>query len=160
MGASFLVKFIYMKIEIDFNDREKSAIKKKFLFKISEKTLTRENFDYLKNKNISISFACVPEDEIAVLNASYRKRRTATDVLSFCEYKNQKDLQEAVDKNIYLGEIIVCYNYIVKHSKMKKENIKQELAEIISHGVLHLLGLRHSQKMFAIQKNIANQFIK
>lgn len=149
-----------MKIEIDFNDSEKSGIKKAFLFQVAKKTLAHENFEYLKNKNISLSFASVPEREIAKMNANYRKKKTATDVLSFCEYKNQKDLQTAVDKNIYLGEIIVCYNYIVKYAKEEKKNAKQELAEIISHGVLHLLGLRHSQKMFAIQRNVANQFIK
>ncbi len=149
-----------MKIEIDFNDSEKSGIKKAFLFDVAKKTLMHQDFGYLKNKNISLSFATVPEGEIAKMNAIYRKKKTATDVLSFCEYKNQTEIQEAVDKNMYLGEIIVCYNYIVKHSKMKKENIKQELAEIVSHGVLHLLGLKHSQKMFAIQKNIANQIIK
>ncbi|MDO9231301.1 MAG: rRNA maturation RNase YbeY [bacterium] len=149
-----------MKIEIDFNDQEKSGIKKAFLFQVAKKTLAHENFQYLEKKNISLSFASVPEGEIAKMNAIYRKKKTATDVLSFCEYKKQEDLQTAVDKNIYLGEIIVCYTYIAKYAKEEKKNAKQELAEIISHGVLHLLGLRHSQKMFAIQKEVANQFIK
>jgi len=149
-----------MKLEIDFNDSEKSGIKKTFLFQVAKKTLAHENFGYLKNKNISIGFATVPEGEIAKMNAIYRKKKTVTDVLSFCEYKTKEDLQEAVDKNIYLGEIIVCYTYIVKYAKAEKKNEKQELAEIVSHGVLHLLGFRHSQKMFAIQKEIANQFIK
>ncbi|MFZ2975450.1 MAG: rRNA maturation RNase YbeY [Candidatus Moraniibacteriota bacterium] len=145
-----------MKIEIDFNDSEKSGIKKAFLFQVAKKTLAHENFGYLKNKNIFLSFAAVPEGEIAKMNAIYRRKKTATDVLSFCEYKTKEDLQEAVDKNIYLGEIIVCYAYIVKYAKEEKKNEKQELAEIISHGVLHLLGLRHSKKMFAIQKEVSS----
>ena len=147
-----------MKIEIDFNDSEKSGIKKAFLFDVAKKTLAHQNFQYLKNKNISLSFATVPEGEIVKMNAIYRRKKTATDVLSFCEYKKQEDLQMAVDKNIYLGEIIVCYTYIVKYAKAEKKNAKQELAEIISHGVLHLLGLRHSQKMFKIQKEVSNNF--
>lgn len=147
-----------MKIEIDFNDQEKSGIKKAFLFQIAKKTLAHENFGYLKNKNISLSFAAVPEGEIAKMNAIYRKKKTSTDVLSFCEYKTKEDLQKVVDKNIYLGEIIVCYTYIMKYAKGGKKNIKQELAEIISHGVLHLLGLCHSQKMFAIQKEVSSLY--
>lgn len=147
-----------MKIEIDFNDQEKSGIKKTFLFQVAKKTLVQKDFEYLKNKNISISFACVSENEIAILNASYRRKKTATDVLSFCEYKNQKDLQVAVDKNVYLGEIIMCYNYIVNYAKKEKKNAKQELAEIVSHGVLHLLGLRHGKKMFVIQKEVSSSY--
>lgn len=150
---------LHMKIEIDFNDSEKSGIKKAFLFDVAKKTLAHENFGYLKNKNIFLSFATVPEGEIAKMNAMYRKKKTATDVLSFCEYKNKKDLQMAVDKNIYLGEIIVCYTYIVKYAKAEKKNEKQELAEIVSHGVLHLLGFRHGEKMFAIQKEVSNTVI-
>ena len=147
--------FLHMKIEIDFNDSEKSGIKKSFLFQVAQKTLAQKDFEFLKNKNISISFAMVTEKEIARLNAIYRRKKTATDVLSFCEYKNQKELNEAGDKNVYLGEVIVCYTYIKKFSKKEKKNAKQELAEIISHGMLHLLGLRHSQKMFEIQKEIS-----
>lgn len=145
-------------MEIDFNDSEKSGIKKTFLFDVAKKTLAQKDFEFLKNKNISLSFATVPEKEIAKMNAIYRKKKTATDVLSFCEYRKQKDLQRAVDKNIYLGEIIVCYTYIAKYAKAEKKNAKQELAEIISHGVLHLLGLRHSQKMFKIQKGISSPY--
>ncbi|PIP28439.1 MAG: rRNA maturation RNase YbeY [Candidatus Moranbacteria bacterium CG23_combo_of_CG06-09_8_20_14_all_35_22] len=147
-----------MKIEIDFNDSEKSGIKKAFLLQVAKKTLAQKDFAFLKNKNISISFAMVTEKEITRLNAIYRRKKTATDVLSFCEYKNQKELNEAGDKNVYLGEVIACYNYIAKYAKQEKKNVKQELAEIITHGVLHLLGFRHSKKMFAIQKEVSNKY--
>lgn len=146
-----------MKLEIDFNDSGKSGIKKTFFFNVAQKTLAHENFQYLKSKNISLSFATVSEGEIAKMNATYRKKKSSTDVLSFCEYKNQKEIDKTVDKNIYLGEIILCYNYIKKNAGGGKKNIQKDLAEIVSHGVLHLLGLRHSKKMFAIQKNVAKE---
>ncbi|HRY82295.1 MAG TPA: rRNA maturation RNase YbeY [Candidatus Moranbacteria bacterium] len=147
-----------MKIDFDFNDREKSGIKKKFLFQVIQKTLSNEEFGYLKNKNISISFASVDGKEIARINKIYRKKNVETDVLSFSEYKNQKGIIGAGDKNIYLGEIIVCYNYIKKYTKKEKKNMKRQLAEIISHGLLHLLGFKHSKKMFAIQKEVSFSF--
>ena len=76
-----------MKIEIDFNDSEKSGIKKAFLFDVAKKTLAHQDFQYLKNKNISLSFATVLEGEIAKMNAIYRGKKTATDVLSFSKWR-------------------------------------------------------------------------
>lgn len=147
-----------MKIDIEFNNQAKSEIKKKFLFEVAKKTLTHKDLKFIENKNVSISFAVISPREIEEINQVYRKKSEATDVLSFSEYKTKKELSETGDKDIYLGEIIVCYNYIEEYVKKEKEDLKKELAKIISHGILHLVGFSHSRKMFAIQNEVGNSF--
>jgi probable rRNA maturation factor len=144
-----------MKIEVEINNVSKDLIKNSFLIGIFKETLGRREFDYLKNKKIAVSVALVDSKEISRLNKIYRKKNSATDVLSFAEYKNEKELRKTLDKNIFRGEIILCYNFIVKNARGKKEDVRKELAEIASHGLLHLLGFKHGEKMFKIQKEIA-----
>ncbi len=143
-----------MKINIEVNNKSKSPIKKSIIQKTVFFTLENCGVNFLSTKNISISFAFVSPEEIKELNRIYRKKNKATDVLSFAEFKSQKDLKKSKDEDLFLGEIILCYNDIEKyvfHNK-KEISLERELAEVISHGVLHLLGLRHGRKMFEIQE--------
>lgn len=145
-----------MKLDLEINNLSGDPIKKIFFEKVFKKTFDRKEFAYFKNKKLSISLALVSPEEIRRLNKIYRKKNSITDVLSFSEYKNSKEIEKALGKNIFLGEVILCYNYIKKCAKQKKLNSSQELAEVFSHGILHLLGFRHSQKMFKIQKEVSN----
>jgi probable rRNA maturation factor len=147
-----------MHLEFEFNDKDKSKIKKTFFLEIFKKTLVLSKMDFLAQKNVSLSVAIISEEEMQLLNKTYRQKNAVTDVLSFAEYGNQKKLREAGDKNVFLGEIILCYNDIVKFSQKNKKNLQTELTETISHGLLHLLGFRHGKKMFAIQKAVSIKF--
>ena len=146
-----------MKLNIEFNDQAKSGIEESFVFEVAKKTLERKEFEFLKEKNISISLAAVSEEEIKKLNSEYRNKEEETDVLSFAEYENKKELEGAGD-NVYLGEIILCYNYIKKITEKEQGNLEKELAKIISHGILHLLALEHSLEMFSIQDEVSDSF--
>lgn len=139
-------------IEIEFNNVSKSPIKKRFLEKITKKTITRICPLELGKKNISLSFASVSEKKMRALNKAYRRKNLPTDVLSFPEYKNKSEIKKVVDKKVFLGEIILCYNNIEKYCQKNKIDSKKEIAQVVSHGVLHLLGFRHGKKMFEIQE--------
>jgi probable rRNA maturation factor len=139
-------------IEIEFNNVSKSPIKKRFLEKITKKTITRICPLELGKKNISLSFASVSEKKMRALNKAYRRKNLPTDVLSFPEYKNKSEIKKVVDKKVFLGEIILCYNNIEKYCQKNKMDLKKEMAQVVSHGVLHLLGFRHGKKMFEIQE--------
>jgi rRNA maturation RNase YbeY len=145
-----------MKIEIEFNNKTKSEIKKKFLFEVVKKTLSHKEVSFAEDKIFSISFAAVSKDEIAEINRIYRKKPEVTDVLSFSEYRTKKELSETGDNEVYLGEIIVCYNYIKEYVSKEKKDFKKELTKIISHGLLHLLNFKHSKKMFRIQEEVGS----
>lgn len=145
-----------MKIEVEINNLAKDPVKNSFLEKVIERTLLREEFNYLGKKTISLSVALISKQEIRKLNKRYRKKDLVTDVLSFAEFTSQKRIKEFNEKYILLGEVIVCYDDIVRYAKKKKIAENYELAKVISHGVLHLLGFRHGKKMFEIQEGVAN----
>jgi len=142
-------------LKIEFNNVSKSPLKKKFLEKIAGETIARSGLLDVRKKNISLSFASVSEEEMKKINKNYRRKNMPTDVLSFAEYKNEKEIKKVVDKKVFLGEIILCYNNIEKYCQKNKLDLKKEMTKVISHGVLHLLGFRHGKKMFGMQEKIS-----
>lgn len=149
-----------MQLEIEINNLAKSPVGKLPVERIVDLTIKKSGYKFFKNKNISLSFAWVGEDEIKRLNELYRKKNKATDVLSFCEYEDFTDLEKNTEKEIFLGELVLCYDYIkrlVKDDEVEKD-LKKELARIIAHGVLHLLCFHHGKKMFFIQNEISESF--
>lgn len=143
-----------MDIGVEINDKVNSGLAKDFIDRIVSTTVKMSGYNF-RSKKVSLSFAVISENEMKKLNRLCRKKDSVTDVLSFSEYKNKKALETAGDKNIFLGEIILCYNDIKRYSKKNGLKTKVETTRVISHGVLHLLGFRHGEKMFFIQDCVA-----
>jgi probable rRNA maturation factor len=154
-----LERIFFMKLTLELNDRAKSGMKKSFISKIIKETLARAEESGLENKNITISLAIVSEDEIRELNRTYRKINRATDILSFAEYENRRELEKASagDKEAFLGELVLCYNDLVKYCAENRVDVRGETARVVSHGTLHLLGFSHGKKMFGIQDEVAKK---
>jgi len=148
-----------MKINVEINNLTKNKIEEDFFNDVAKGTFEEANLDFLKGKEISISLAVVPEKEIKKLNKEYRKINTATDVLSFLEFETQKKLKSYKEKELFLGEIVLCYDDIRKYAEAEKIELKKELAKVFAHGILHLLGFQHGTKMFAVQEKIAKKFV-
>lgn len=144
-----------MKLTVELNNIAKSPLRIGLVKKVIRGTLEKSGI--ASAKKIIVSLASVSENEIKKLNQIYRKENRPTDILTFPEYKNNQDLKKALvrKKEIFLGEVILCYNDIVAHSGKAGKNLKKELAEVIAHGALHLLGWRHGKKMFEVQKEVA-----
>ena len=151
-----------MKLSLEINNTNKSPVKKAFIKKVVLKTLERSAYAELSRKNLSLSIALVGEEEICRINEVYRQKDHATDVLSFCEYEDAEQLKNSAESELFLGELILCYNYIKRlwDDKSGGETLEKELAEIIAHGVLHLLGFQHGRKMFDLQASVAAEISK
>ena len=113
------------------------------------------------NKKVSLSLLLSNNKNIKKLNKVFRKKNKATDVLSFPFYKRE-ELKKIIrlNKNIYLGDIILNH-YKIKNSS--KENFKKDFDRLWVHGLLHLIGYRHSQnkdfnKMNKLETNILTKF--
>ena len=89
-------------------------------------------------KNITITIKLTDDSEIKKLNKKYLKREFATDVLSF-----NMD-QELDDGTYYLGDVVVNKNQAARQAKDYGNTYEMEVAELVAHGVLHLLGVHHA----------------
>ena len=146
-----------MKISLDFNNQTKSPVRKSFFISVAKKTVQETGYDFLEKKNLSLSVALVSPQEIRKLNRVYRKKDCVTDILSFSEYKSIKDIKKEKKKDIFLGELVLCYDDIKSYARKNKLNFREELARVVSHGMLHLLGFRHGKKMFHFQDKVIKE---
>ncbi|HRY28157.1 MAG TPA: rRNA maturation RNase YbeY [Candidatus Moranbacteria bacterium] len=153
-----------MKIDLEINNTTNSPIESGFFEMMAEKTFAELKYDFLKDKKVGISLALVSPDEIKKLNKEYRQQDSVTDILSFPEHASIEELKKAVLKNseeeLFLGELILCYNDINEYAKKEGLNLEKELAKVFSHGILHLLGFSHGDEMFALQDVVAGRVSK
>ena len=157
-----------MKIALEINNIANSPIESGFFEAVAKKTFSEAGYDFLDSstggKKINISLALVLPDEIKKLNKEYRQQDSVTDILSFPEHANVEELKKAALKNpeeeLFLGELILCYNDINEYATKEGLNLEKELAKVFSHGILHLLGFSHGEKMFALQDAVAGEVSK
>ena len=93
------------------------------------------------------------------LNKKYRKKNKITDILSFPFYE-KKELKKILKsrKQIYLGDIIINLNKILKQNK--KNNFNYTFDKIWVHGFVHLFGYRHRlNKDFEEMQKIENKIV-
>ena len=118
--------------------------------------LNLRNKDF-KKKKIFCTLLLSGDKEIKLLNYKFRKKNRSTDVLSFpSQTKNELKKKLKINKEIYLGDIIVNLNEI-KHKNIKR-NFKIEFDRLWIHGLVHLFGYVHKKnkdfkKMNQIEKN-------
>lgn len=98
-----------------------------------------------ENANVSVAF--LGPGRMRKLNKQYRGKNTTTDVLSFAEkevafekYKIGK-LKQHSD----LGEIVICPREVKKNARRNNTVYEKELALVLIHGLLHLLGYVHEK---------------
>ncbi|MDD5397070.1 MAG: rRNA maturation RNase YbeY [Candidatus Moranbacteria bacterium] len=145
-----------MKFILEINNKTAQKFSKKKFLGVFARTLELAKLQCLENKTLELSVALVAEDEIQTLNTQYRQKKKPTDVLSFCEYESVKDLCNEKQEHVFLGELIVCPEYIRKNAQEDGESLEYALTYIVSHGILHLLGFDHGKKMFDLQRKVAD----
>jgi len=86
-----------------------------------------------------LTIRIVDREESRQLNARYRGKDAATNVLSF-----PAELPVEIDLPL-LGDIVMCAPVVVAEAKAQGKNIEAHWAHLTVHGVLHLLGHDHQQ---------------
>ena len=143
-----------MKLNLEINNQAKSPIKKAFFAAVWKTVLADKSLNFSTSKNFNLSLALVSKAEIKRINRIWRKKDEVTDVPSFAEFKSLKAIRASREPEIFLGEIILCYDDIEAYARQNDLKIKAELAKVFLHGVLHLLGWKHGSKMFALQNKL------
>ncbi len=147
-----------MRLTVECIKRVECSVTRPFVSKVVRDTLNISGYDFLSDKHVSVNAVFVSPEEIRTLNYSYRQKDKVTDVLSFPEYDGKKALSEEDAEDVFLGELILCYDDIMKASVEDEVSLEQEMAYIVSHGILHLLGFHHSEKMFSLQDTVSEAY--
>ena len=126
-----------------------------YLDKVINKTLEMEG---VSASNFSIVF--IDDEKMHELNKTYRGIDRTTDVLSFAFEDNNK-----LCYNIrQLGEIFVSIPKMQAQASEYGHSETRELAFLVVHGLLHLLGYDHTKgeaeekEMFEKQELVLNEF--
>lgn len=90
--------------------------------------------------------ACPPAAEITLrvvgtreaerLNATYRRRETATNVLSFGYARGR----------VLHGDIVLCHPLVLREARSQGKTPAAHYAHLVVHGVLHLRGFKHARR--------------
>tara|TARA_B100001175_G_C19331122_1_gene552561 strand:- start:137 stop:598 length:462 start_codon:yes stop_codon:yes gene_type:complete len=89
-------------------------------------------------KKVSLTLLLSNNQNIKKLNKKFRKKNKPTDILSFPFDKNYKR-----DKNLYLGDIAISYEFINFPIFISSLKFKEKLVKTFIHGFLHLLHYDH-----------------
>lgn len=147
-----------MKTCVEYVQQDDEKVSPDFIEAVVAETLEHCGYAFLEPKEVSVSVAFVSPERIRDLNKAYRQKEKVTDVLSFPEYADRSEMERDGRPEIFLGELILCYDYIDEAAREDGVSLEQEMAFILSHGVLHLLGFDHSEDMFALQDRISERY--
>ena len=106
-----------IRVNVKINSKSwKKKIKnpKKYFKKKLEKISKIAKF--FKKKNITFTILLTNSLDIKKLNRKFRKKNKPTDVLSF-PYFSQEKFKLSRKKNVYIGDIAICYEIINIRSK-------------------------------------------
>ena len=139
-------------------------------FNLTEDDLSQEililkkliNYAILVEQVDNVEFNVILADNkyLKRLNKKYRQKNEATDVISFALEDHQDII--CYDKRL-LGDIYISVDQAKKQASLESISLLLELARLLVHGFLHLLGYNHENEkeervMVAKQELILNGY--
>lgn len=131
---------IYDEWEIDekrFIDIAKSILK--FYFSEVLELSCLNGFEY---DTISFDFLYCDSKKTHEINREYRQKDYPADIITFAIFADSEE-KFIFDGEINLGEVIIALDKVIEEAEKKGVTKEHELAFLISHGILHLLGFDH-----------------
>ena len=137
-------------------------VRPQFVHLVAVDALERVIQDVLRvekqRRDVAIALVVTDDEEIRELNRRFREVDRATDVLAF----PAGDASEFVTPEhtlAYLGDVVVSYPTAAAQAAERGHPVEHELALLVAHGCLHLLGYDHAdqegrQRMWARQDEI------
>jgi probable rRNA maturation factor len=105
----------------------------------------------------------LPKAEVAVLitddkvikrlNHQYRQKNQPTDVLSFSMREVRQPKDPLPPHPEVLGDLVVSLETVARQAQSRKTTLQAELEFICVHGLLHLLGYDHKNRMQELRMN-------
>ena len=134
-----------MEINVLIDEGLEGCPETSWLQSVAEQALVAQN----AGSWVELGLVITSQERVQRLNLSYLGRDAPTDVLAFSALEEiGADLPPFVtppDGVLHLGEVIISYPQAVMQAKEHRHSIKREIAILIIHGILHLLGYEHDK---------------
>jgi len=96
-------------------------------------------------RSVVLSVRVVGKARSRSLNARYRNRDKATNVLSF------GGAGRVPDGRHFIGELVICCPVVAQEALAQGKSLTAHWAHMTVHGVLHLLGFDHERDTDAVK---------
>ena len=94
---------------------------------------------------ISFDFLYCDSVKTHEINREYRNKDYPADIITFAIFADSEE-KFIFDGEINLGEVIIALDKVKEEALKKVKPEEYELAFLISHGILHLLGFDHQSE--------------
>lgn len=123
--------------------------------------ITKKIFEYYLTQNEVTDTFCLKDYDFTTIsfdilytdskktheiNKEYRNKDYPADIITFAIFADSED-KFVFDREINLGEIIIALDKVIEESVKKGTTKEHELAFLISHGIMHLLGFDHQTEV-------------
>jgi probable rRNA maturation factor len=131
-------------IEISVEEKFRGRVDRGWVRKIAQTVLKAEGVAH----PYEVSMVFTDSEAVQQLNRDYRGVDEPTDVLAFYMLpQGEGDGSFALppDEVTRLGEVIISYPQAIEQAREQGHSPERELALLIIHGILHLLGYDHER---------------
>jgi probable rRNA maturation factor len=109
-----------------------------------------------------LSLVLTGDGEVKALNKVFRKKDQTTDVLSFPLLEGKR-LSPGRVGALPLGDVVISLPQTRRQASSRGKEFNEELALLLTHGILHLLGYDHvtkaqEKRMFGLQNRLLQKF--
>jgi probable rRNA maturation factor len=136
---------VEVELNIRINRRINSSLNINWIRQIVEKALVVSGL----KSSVELSVVITSDQVIQKLNKKYRGLNETTDVLSFA--LTESSVTEVTrfltppDGITHLGEVAISYPQAIKQAEQVGHPVENEIALLLTHGVLHLVGYEHDE---------------
>ena len=134
-----------MEINILVDEGLEANLELSWLQGIAQQVLVAQGAD----AEAELGLVIATQERVRQLNRDYLGRDEPTDVLAFSAREEAgtdfPPFVQPPDGVLHLGEVIISYPQAAIQAEEHQHSIKKELAILIIHGVLHLLGYEHDK---------------
>lgn len=142
-----------LELAIQVDDPYSDAIDTDLLEQVAYQVLAGEDLTGAVEVGVRITSDAVLHE----LNREFRGVDAPTDVLSFGEEEGDENAppfilppeDEDEETARYLGDLAISYDRVVSQAAEYGHSRRRELAYLLAHGLLHLLGYDHEQPVDA-----------
>lgn len=137
-----------MEIDILIDKEFKGSVEVNWLRHLAEQVLITQNF----SSGVELGLVITSQEMVRELNRRYRGKDEPTDVLAFSMLPAEVTTEaqsppfaQPPDGIFHLGEVIISFPQAAAGAEEHKHPVNKELAILIIHGILHLLGYEHDE---------------